>query len=314
MVKTIIRNLIIILVMSLFLGSCSNVFNTPSTGDTEKTVTFENSFDFVVENIAPSFWTSGDMQPNACLNFWIFFEETDLVASDFASIQMTDPNGAVWSFTGDNIESYFSSEYSYFGGFIRCFTADYSDNYSVLAIGNYTFTAELTNGNSDTLTAVITDPGSTSANGDYMYTESYTQTPGTGYVALPEQAQVSSASVASSTLTVEFSVNSPIVYSGYIWLFDANQDYIGAAPGGDGYFVDYGSGNVNTDVFADSKFYTDGTENTFTINESSIDFAESYSLSDAAGLHIILTDGEQYLETSYNGFHARSISGYTQIQ
>jgi hypothetical protein len=99
-----------------------------------------------------------------------------------------------------------------------------------------------------------------------------------------------------TTISVDFQVNDPRVYNGYLWFYDSAGEYITWS----GWFTDLeGVGWLNTA----------GGVNTLDLTASDLDLG-GYSLSDIEGFHVVLCDGAQYAP-NLTYYDHRSISAYT---
>lgn len=258
----------------------------------KKTVTIQD-VGWVIENIATDYWYS-PTSATAFISFWLSFEETDLSASDIASVTVTSPTGLYWVLDDPADTAYFYDEQGhYYGGWIRFWSTSDSANASVIPIGNYTFEVALANGNSDTVTGIIPAPGSTTTGGNsYAYTEDYAGSPPYGYVALPRRATIQSAqvNVLADTFTANFAVTDSKVYNGYLWLYDSTGEYIGMSP----WFRNTTSKSVAAFINGGAAIYNDGTANTITLHTADIEFDGIHSLQDISSIRINLSDGAQY--------------------
>lgn len=305
--------------VSVFVFAGCNLF--PGLRGLTQRVTISN-VGWIVENIDTSFWSS---PPDATAfgNFFIYFEEEDLEAQFIEQVTMTADGGNV-SWTDDTeevIAGRFSPDNNSYGGFLRLWTDNIDPAGHVYPLGDFTFEVELTNGRSDEFTLNVPAPGSLESSPySYTFTEDYAQagSPPSTYVALPERAGVTGASLASDTLTVTFTVNDSTVYSGWVWVYDANDDYLGTSWGGSSTppFVT-SAGSVSAVINNGTGLNTDGTTNTVELSAGDISFFDSNStLSDIENVIVVLTDGEQYAdpgETATLFYDTRSVSGRATV-
>jgi hypothetical protein len=297
------------LVSALFLTFVLTACSSSSGPDNSSAISpqIERVY-WYMENIDQSYWSTFRDQ-SAYINFSIHFKQSNLTASDIESIVVTAPTGRTWiDDDAAHIEANFDPQIPKYTGMSRLYSTYYSPNASVLPIGNYKFDVTYTSGEVASFTLLVPEPGSTGTGSvSYTYTEDfvYASNPPDGYTELPLRATINSALLDTTTsqLSVDFSINDPKVYSGYIWLYNASGTYIGRSE----QFRNFASGIVSTTVNLGATLMNDGTANSVVLLDRHIEFNSGYSMNDIYSLHLVLTDGIQYAADD-RSFDTRSIS------
>ena len=259
---------------------------------------FSRYVGWVAENIDPSYWTKdgGISNATAFRDFWIYVDDPDGVG-DIVLITVTDPNDSTWTLQNSKTgKSHYTRDGGFWGGWERYYD---SDNPHTVILGTYSVLVRDSEENEITTSIDFNAPGSSSGSG-FIYSEDYTLSTAGGTKMLQRAISISGAKGASD-MTIQFKVDDNRVINGYVWFYDGTASYIT--------WSDFFKNTINGDS---GVIYTDGiTTNTLQISVSELDFG-SYALSDVAGFHIVLTDGEQYApyETSYDN---RSVSEYVQF-
>jgi len=293
MMTKMLRHLVVfVLSITLFvLISCD-------LSQKNKSPSFSRYSGWTAENIDPSYWTKlGDTSDaTAFRDFWIYVDDPDGV-DDIVLITVTDPNDYTWTLQNSETgKSLYDEDGGFWGGWRR---HDDSGSPHTLILGTYTVLVRDSGGNEITWSVDFNAPGSSSGSG-FLYTEDYTLSTAGGSKMLQRATSISGTKGASD-ITIQFKVDDTRVINGYVWFYDDTADYITLS--------DFFRNTINS---SSGIIYTDGvTTNTLQMTASELDLG-SYSLSDVAGFHIVLTDGEQYApyETWYDH---RSISEYLQF-
>ena len=250
--------------------------------------------------------------PTARVRFRLIFAEEDLSADDFASIRIEDPSQTLdWVFDEtEDFEERFDAEY---GNFLTPFlVSSRLDGGSVLPIGTYTFTITLKNGNSNTATLLVPAPNSLGTDGNsFVYTEDFSgaDAPPAGYTPLPRRGTIEAATLEADSLDVTFSVESDVIYSGWLWAFDAEGEYVGKSED----LRVYETGTISAGLNGGAALLTDGTSNQLSLSPSRFEFKEGRSFEDVASIYLVLTDGEQYLGTDTDLWDNRSVSSKFEV-
>jgi hypothetical protein len=115
----------------------------------------------------------------------------------------------------------------------------------------------------------------------------------------------SAISTMSQELTFGFSVVDPNVYDGYVWLYDAQDHYLGLSR----YFRDPDTGAVGLQLEG-LTLRVDGTPNRVTLHPSDISFVAGATFDEIAQFRVVLTDGAQYIPEPTGGlrYDCRSVS------
>jgi hypothetical protein len=270
------------LIMLLALAGCT--VNQPPS--------FSYDPGWVVENIDQSYWTS--TQPGEIFgDFWVYVTDPDGVA-DIAYVSVTDPKGTefVLQDTATGV-SHYNSTQDYFGGWVRYYTGGQPNTFQ---LGSYDVLVRDSAQHEIHQSFVVTAPGSSTSSTGFLY-DSYWSFTGTGIAALAK-ASLTAASNSSGTITVTFNVTDSNVWNGYIWFYDASDNYVAGTD-----FLRDIAAKINGGI----GFYNDGTSNTVTLQASDLaDLTQSFA--DIAGARVVMTDGYQYHPTHDSWYDHRSIS------
>jgi hypothetical protein len=188
-------------------------------------------------------------------------------------------------------------------------------NGSVIFLGTYTIEVTLKNGKRDRATLVAPAPTSLTASGyNYTYTEDFTGTPSSDYVALPKRATPQSASLnaAGDALAINFSVNDDRIYSGWVLLYDAAGKFLGLTNS----FQDFETRQPNPKLNNGQGVFGNGANNLLSLTVADINLADgmtNFSLSRIKQYKVVLMDGKQYLGTD-GGYDTYSISSFATVQ
>jgi hypothetical protein len=265
---------------------------------------------WTVENIADSWWGTSSTKRSANINFWISFEESELTAEYIESVSILAPNDRSWVYDEpEAIDARFDPDSGVFGGWQRLYSPYYQSNGSVLALGDYVFEITYTSGVIVSETLTVPAPGSTTTNSmSYFYTEDYigASSPPSGYIALPKRAEISSAifDTVNSEIDISFSVDDSNIYNCSIWFYNSAGTYVGGVD----WFRDFSTGILSSMINNSSELYTDGTTNNIAVPYTEINFLSDYSSSNIFSMHIVLSDGKQYVSSTVSGYDTRSVS------
>lgn len=273
------------------------------------------SADWSLVNIDPSFFTS-PTAGSAFISISIHYAESNIIPEDISSINITYPAGnASIEITGDDIADMFDPNANILTT-IMMRSSVYSDNYSSVALGQYTIQIELNHDTSNQFVLDVTVPGSTiSVTNSLIKTESFIEGQSSSYTYydMPLRAGIIGAVKDDplTAITLTFSVNDSKIYNGYVLLYNSTGTKIGTSYG----FRYADTFGVTTFVNgATDAFYNDGTINTVVLDSGSISsFLTGYSLADVDYVHVLLTDGEQYSAGTVLDYDARSISAKAQV-
>lgn len=270
---------IIVLIMSI---GCA----PPLVEEDEKEIRI-TGLGWVIENIDRGFWRKSTTEKTCFYYLSIKYEGDYITASDVEWARINIPGNRYWLF--DPLKD-LEPEDKYFGdfGFSNSVTPHH------LPIGVFEAEIKLKNGSITRFSRDIPAPGNMYINGiTHVYTEDYAGVIPSNYAVLPKRAVVKSYSKAD-TITITFSVEDNLVYSGRVVFFDSNNYGTGYTA----YFRDFETGELSSMINNGNGLYTDGTDNTVTISASDITFNEGYSYSDITNFSVKLTDGYQYSGSS----------------
>jgi hypothetical protein len=261
---------------------------------------------WICENIDQSYWVSPPSPTRTqFMNFQIYYSGSDIEASDIeTAIFRCQGVSGYWSFNLDPSNVDTTAKIIGVGG-DRFYSSSLSTNGSVCPIGPTTFEVTLKNGSVSNFVLTVPPPNSdTWTTQTCVYNEDYTGSILSGYVPMLERAAVSSRNKTGTTATIQFTANDPTLFSGYVWFYDSSGNYVGRS----NYLRSYGSGANPTFVNGGSGLNNNGA-NTLSIQAGDVLFQSGRTFSDIANFHVVLTDGNQYLGTSYT-YDCRSIGAY----
>jgi hypothetical protein len=269
----------VMLISVLILSSCS------TEGNKEITIT---DIGWIYENIDTSFWTDGFDDATLFFTFYLVYEGSRISAEDVEYAVFNYQDSIYWPFPLE--PGYFYPADRLMMSY-RSYSTAWSGNGSVLPIGPINFEVELTNGYYETSTFVVPAPGSTSTDGKaFVYNENFSGPVPGQYTPMIRRASISSSS-KTSTVDITFSVSDSNVFNGDVWFYDAAGGYIGASV----VFRDWVSGDVSAVMNGGSGLYVDGSANSVQLAAGDITFESGYDFTDIKSLHLVLTDGFQYL-------------------
>jgi len=246
-------------------------------------------------------------------NFWIYFNG-DINIADVKTARVILPDGLSW-WTMDlaSHPSYFSAANSRIGGTTRF---HWSSTGHALPIGIMTASLELTNGTTSTYKFKVGVPGYADTNGyDYVYTEDI-GSPMPISTAVSAQALkraiVSSATLntTTSSLNIGFSTDDNRTFNGYVWFYDASDNYLGVSKR----FVDGDSGVKLLGLNTGAGLITTGASNTLILAPADVRDSNGTALSTSvfnsiATFELVTLDGDQYDEPGdYWDYDYRAIS------
>ena len=265
------------------------------------------SIGWYLDNIDTSFFSSPE-SGSASIMFLVYFETSDLTASDIASVRIKPP-GADWEWVYDNpadIAKHYDTENYCFVPWN--YSTAYADNGSVLPIGRYNFTVKYSNGAVVESSLLVPAPGSKETGStSFVYTEDYTSNPSADYAPLLRRASIIPAVYdrSASDLTIKFSVKDDKIANCGVWFYDTSLSRIGRT----GWYRDFETGEFSSWLNSGSELHIDGTENTIVFPVSDIQFNAGKEMNDVHSFHIVLTDGRQYASDSNPNAHdSKSIS------
>jgi hypothetical protein len=287
----------------LFLIGCAQPVTSgdSSSSGTANSITI-TSMGWIIENIDTSFWSSTP-PTHAFYDFWIYFSGTNISASDITYARIYIPPNYTSYWTIDPAQ-YLDTQNMKIGGWGRWYSST-----NCLQIGNLKAEIKLNNGTSATFTKTIPAPANTVTNGYVsVYTEDIAAPANS--VSLIKRAAIGTRSNNGTTLTIVFNTNDTRVYNGWIWLYDANSNFVGASKT---FFRDI-NGNFTTIINSGANLYTNGTNNTVSLGNSDISYNTGKTFSDISKFIVVLSDGAQYAsQGNYLNYDCRSISAKTSF-
>jgi hypothetical protein len=264
---------------------------------------------WMYENIDYLFWTSPSYTASCYGQFFIYYTGSEITALNLQSVEMNHIySGRTWNFNLD--PSNIDITNHCIGVFPNRFYSSYlSSNGSVFPIGPFLFTIILTNGNECTFTFDAPAPGSLTSNSkQFIFNEDYSGTIDSNYIQTIKKATIGTRTKDASSIQINFTINDPLFYNGFIWFYDNSNTYIGKTS----YFRIIGTGALSTIINGGSTLYTDGNNNVVNLQSSNITFFSGYSFSQITKFAIVLTDGAQYAGTNHT-YDCRSITATTSF-
>jgi hypothetical protein len=245
------------------------------------------SVGWIEENIDPSFWMSWPAGgQTAFYDFWIHYSG-DLSYEEIRSARVYEPNGLYWTINKD--ATYFDATRKAIGGWGHWYA---TNTPNLLPIGALRAELTLTSGLVVNSTLTVPVPASTAVG---SYTSIFTEDlliPPLGSAPMIPRATMGSTNtltVANQTISLAFSVNDSRVFSGFVWLYDASDTYLG----GYFYFRDVWTGAIGAPL--GGSLHTDGTTNVLTLGPVDLQLHAGVAFGQIAMARIVLTDGAQYL-------------------
>ncbi|HCM27516.1 MAG TPA: hypothetical protein DIC34_13385 [Treponema sp.] len=249
------------------------------------------SFGWVIENIPADYYTGSTFR-SARLNVWLKYEGT-IDASDIKSARVYLPDSeSYWTLHPENGELNVNNRV--LGGWTRWYL---TENNHAIPIGTMRAVVELTDGTVSSISRLIPAPGSLETGAAVTTHTENSILHATGSAPLVKRAAVVGGSIAVSagTLSVDFSVNDDLVYNGFLWLYNASDEYIGHSR----YFRDAASGAFDADMFAADPVFN-GNSIRIALRDSAVTaddtvyMEEGMPFADIAKFRIVLMDGAQY--------------------
>jgi len=306
----IIARLVVLPFMLLFLGSCQQPA-TPSTSSKTITIT---KVGYTINSVSSDWWSAtATTKPSLVYHFWIYYSG-DISAADISSARVYLP-GSTSSYWTIDPSLYFDATNHLVGG-----NGSYwlTANPKELPIGSLTAKVTLTNGNTASFPFTMGSPGSTLTN-NYTYVFSAQDETAASYPLVStqalERATPTSFTNSGSTISVSFTVNGPstVAFNGFVWLYDANYNYVGVSP----YFLDSSTGAISSTLGGTAFNNSSGQSNTVTLTLSNVTNngtqVSATQFSGIAHCRVIVQDGVQYGGIngfSYSTYDYRAISAY----
>ena len=259
-------------------------------------------FDWIIENIDPSFWSDPPGTATCFYNFWISYEGDNIGVNAIESARVYLPSGIPCVLSADQL----NPVSKYISGGRYMWNGDLGNS---LPIGTLTAEIILANGNTTTYNQTIPVPGSKTSNGfSYVYTEDYV-TSDSDYTPMLKRATIESCKKGGGTIRIEFSVSDSNVYNGYVNFYNS-----------EGYFIAQTKAlfrNTDTGVLSDiinsgTGFHTNGSVNLLEITNGDISFETGYEYADILKVMVVLRDGAQY-GTRVPDYHCMSRSFKTDF-
>jgi hypothetical protein len=261
------------------------LFGCSSPGAGGKKIQIVNT-GWVLENLDTSYWTDG-FNSATCFGWFDIVYTGDAISMSDIQYARAHLSGSslYWDFPIDSSHvdlsrGHISSYHNY--------TTALSLNGSIFPIGLMEFEVALTNGNKATYSVDVPVPGQTSSNGKgYVYTPEDTGGLPNLYTPMLKRPICTAQSKAAS-ISLTFHSADPILFNGYVILYDATHVEVGVSP----YFRN--SNVLSAFVNGGAQLYIDGTDNNVTLQPGDITYRTGKTYSDIREYIVVLTDGSQY--------------------
>ncbi len=243
------------------------------------------SLEVLSESIAPAYWSSPPANnQTAFYDFWIHYSG-DLAFADLAWARVYTPDGASW-WTLSRDPQLFDPARRVIGGYGRWFGPEIN----LLPIGFLIAEIKLTSGAVAWGVAYVPDPGGLTATRPSMNSEDRTPPAGTSVPMVRRASPGTSgtATAATGTISLGFTVIDPNVHDGAAWFYDSAGSYLGGSAG----FRDPVTGLVTAAL--GGALEVEGAENVLTLRAGDIAFLPGKGFDQVARFVVVLTDGAQY--------------------
>lgn len=244
-----------------------------------------------IENISPAYWTGEAPPATAFANLQLKYSG-DVAATDITSLTVTNPDGAKWSLTPDELIVDTTAKW------ITAARLYVSDT-DTIRLGEWTAVLDLKSGAHLSQRFTFSEPGSSIASHLYATTGMASDV-SVAMLALP---QVTRANSAGDSIVVCFTVNDQRVKNARVWFYDAGNLLASSGPLVD----DSGKLTAVTDAFAN-----DGTSCQVRITPDNLSSTTLTSLSGILRCVVVVMDGAQYAP-HFLTYDYRSIGAQTNI-
>ena len=261
------------------------------------------SIGWVYENLPLDWWESPPIEDaTLSVDFLLVLRPTSVSIQDISKVVVTHPAKGI----GWNVDDPYRYEVSD-GRFVVDLRLHRGDDFEIPS-GTYQFEVVYSGGLTLNASKTIAPPGSTDTSGTVdIYNEEFlvANSVGTGMIQMIPRATVGTSTNNGTTISIEFTVNSPDieVYSGWVDFYSTAGNRIASSPD----FVNYANGSRTNTLNGGANLNDGGTNNTLTLTSTTLEGLGSNQVSDIVKFRIFLTDGAQYVGTS-STFDAISIS------
>jgi len=234
---------------------------------------------FVFEDIDPKFWskpTAGSMH----LNIFMFYQGATLDSSVIKEMRIYDKNGVNWTRSPKVTPNYV-------GDWSRSITSNYSINYSVLSLSEYTIEITMTDGRVYRRKYDPPDPeiGGTNTK-KYIYSADYNGRKDDEYVQCLRRAEVKESAIEDDLIRLVFSVDDHRVNNGYVTFYDKDKKYLAQAQFKNAYSLE-----VAPYLNRGTALFIDGRDNELSIAQTDLAFSKDRSFSEIKYAVVVLTNG-----------------------
>jgi hypothetical protein len=215
------------------------------------------------------------------LNVFVFYQGATLDSSVIREMKIYDKNGVNWTKTPEVTPNYV-------GGWSRFRTADYSVNYSVLSLSEYTIEITLTDGKVYRRKYDPPDPEiGVSNTKKYIYSADYKGRKDDEYVQCLPRAEIKESIIEDDLIRLVFSVDDHRVNNGYVQFYDKDKKYLARVS----QFKNAYSLEVAPYLNQGTALFVDGTDNKLSIAQRDLEFSKGRSFSEIKYAIVVLTNG-----------------------
>jgi hypothetical protein len=282
----------------LFLGC------TQSTSPNSKSVTIDKIY-WVFQNTPPDYGDSASMS----LDVTVKYSGANLSLADIDYAVFSVGDQMTWNllFNNNNLNDS-AKEIAY--GWQSFWTKRLSTNGSVMPIGTYLFTIKLKSGNLAQKPFDMPAPGRTTSGGySYIYTENYTDQLQPSFFPMLKRPTIGTSIRNGDTIIATFTIDDTLVYSGWVWLFDSMNNYIGLT----NEFRNFTTKSRSNIINEGGDIVNNGGVNTVKILSMNCRMKNGGTFNGIKSIRIICTDGRQYSSDSTSHYDCRSIGLMTSI-
>lgn len=268
----------LLIILALLLFSCNL--------DQEKELTTEiTSVGWILETRTAEY---SAYYSSLRLRMYVYLDDIPLTEIKSIDIEHTNTN-LHWFYDGDKLDEHYNTEYNR----LEAKMVSGNDD-DTMYIGDYEITIELKNGFKTDMIKNIPAPGESQDTAySIVINEDYSGS-STSHAIMPKRPTITSFTKNGDELNITFNVEDDIIYSGYLYFYDSNNNTVGRTD----YLRDYETSDISSFLNNGDEFYIDGSDNTILLTTQDISFYSGYDFSDIDKTVFALTDGKQYEGTS----------------
>ncbi len=249
---------IVLLSFILFFITCDPIIEY-----NDKSITI-TGLGWYIENIDSTFWTGTPLSAHCFYDFFIQYDgNISLGDIEYARVYVVSDN---YYWTIPLTPEYFNSQDKVIGGWYRFYDGT---NGNILPIGDLRAVVKIKKGKTSSFVKTIPAPGSSTTNGkQYVYTPEDYSTGSSSYTPMIRRATIGirTINIMTQAMEINFTVNDNLVYSGYVFLYDTNGDYVGYSKT----FRDETNGSITSIINSGAGLYINGDNNKLTISNPDV--------------------------------------------